>query len=338
MQERVDPAGTHTALNVPSILRRAAGRGGRYARLLWRRHLLGQRYVEQRVHNYRMMLDSRDPGLSRQLLLSGVRELEQKFILESELRRGMTVFDLGANLGYYTVMMAGLVGPEGRVYAVEPVESNFSLLEQNTRLNRLQNVHAQRLAIADVDGAKALHLTPQSNWHSFHRPDVDASIAWLRKYERKVIAEHSVPTRTLSTYLSDKPQIDLMRMDIEGYEIEILRSLRSLPRAATERLHVLFETHPEFYGEGDEMYSVLDALRREHALAVKYLVSDFQWGSRRYPAIEPAERIFARRGYRSGHIVKAFRNRAIYAGIAQPDAIDLICRCECVNAALLAPM
>jgi FkbM family methyltransferase len=313
-------------------------RGGYYARLLWERDVLGRRFVQRRIHDFRMILDTRDPGLSRELLKQGAREAEQRFILQLEMRRGMTAFDLGANLGYYTVMMARLTGPEGCVYAVEPVAHNFGLLEQNIRLNGLDNVHAERCAIADVDGVKSMFLTARSNWHSFHRPQLDTTMAWLRKYQRPVVAELMVPTQTLVRWLADKPPVDVLRMDIEGYEIEILRALRAAPRAMSTSMRVLFETHPEFYEGGDSMHDVLEALGRECGLGVKYLISDFQRGSRKHPEIEPAAQVFARRGYGPRHILKEFRNRAIYADVRQDAAVDLICRSECVNAALLAPM
>ena len=89
------------------------------------------------------MLDSDDPGISRQLLRYGAREPEQKFIIESTLKPGMVAFDLGANLGYYTVMMARLAGERGRVYAVEPFPDNFRLLGENVRRNRLKNVQLE---------------------------------------------------------------------------------------------------------------------------------------------------------------------------------------------------
>lgn len=320
-----------------SLLRECAKRGGHLGQLAYRTRVLGERYVDKRIYDYRLLLDSRDPGISRQLLRHGAREPEQKFIIEHELTPGMTVLDLGANVGYYTVMMANRVGAAGRVYAVEPEVRNFGLLVRNVLLNELRNVHVENIAIADVDGVKELLLTAQSNWHSFHRPQLDAGVAWLDKYRRKIIGSSQVHTHGLQTYLAGKPPLDLLRMDLEGYEVEILRSINALPLAATRRLHILFETHPEFYAGGEHMRSVLESLCKEHGFRVKYVVSDYQFGCRRHTGIEPAAHIFARRGYGAAHIVRQFRSRAIYAGVRNDDAIDLICRSESVNAALLAP-
>jgi FkbM family methyltransferase len=334
MRKPATSASLRSEVRGPS-LRRVFERGSRCARVLWRRHVLRERYIEQDVHDYRMLLDAGDPGLSRELLCAGAREAEQKFVLERELRAGMNVFDLGANLGYYTVMLSRLVGSTGRVYAVEPVASNFELLLQNIRLNALLNVEPEQVAIADRDGSKRLLLTERSNWHSFISPDVDPGIAWLRKYRRRIVGGAWTPARTLSTYLAGKPRMDLVRMDLEGYEGEILEGVRALSEEETPR-RILFETHPEFYGNGEQMRDVLDRLRRERSLGVKYLISDFQHGSMRYTDVEPARRIFERRGYGAKFVVREFRNRAVYADIRQDDAVDLICHGECVNSALLA--
>ena len=100
------------------LLSEVARRGCNAGYLALQRYVLGRRFIEKRIYDYVLVLDSDDPGISSRLLRHGAREPEQKFIIESTLKPGMVAFDLGANLGYYTVMMARLVGDSGRVYAV----------------------------------------------------------------------------------------------------------------------------------------------------------------------------------------------------------------------------
>src|SRR5690606_35789053 len=126
------------------------------------RHL-GQRLIERKVKDYRLLLDSRDPGIHRSLLRRGSRAHEQRYLLEKTLRSGMRALDLGANIGYYTVMMSKLVGERGRVYAVEPHPENFALLEQNIRLNRLTNVEAEQVAIDVCGGKRTLLVSNRCN-------------------------------------------------------------------------------------------------------------------------------------------------------------------------------
>ena len=129
------------------LLSEVAHRSCNAGYLALQRRVLGRRFIEKRIYDYRLVLDSDDPGISSRLLSHGSREPEQKFIIESTLKPGMVAFDLGANLGYYTVMMARLVGDSGRVYAVEPFPDNFRLLGENIHRNQLKNVQLENVAI-----------------------------------------------------------------------------------------------------------------------------------------------------------------------------------------------
>ena len=310
------------------LLRRAARRGGNLGVLAWQRHVLGRRYFEKRIYDYRLVVDAEDPGISRQLIHLGERELEQKLLLERELKPGMRAFDLGANIGYYTVMMARLVGSAGRVYAVEPVPRNFELLSRNVSGNGLAGrTELEQVAIAESDGERPLLISEKSNWHSFQPPDVDSAVAWKRSYTRKMIGSLSVKTRALAAYLAERPPIDLVRMDLEGFEVEILEAVLGLPAALSCNLRILFETHPELYHSCNDLRPVLEALCRD-GYTIQYLISDFHE--------REGEALFSRYGYGAANMLHENRARAIYSGLAAKDAIDLICESECVHAAFLA--
>ena len=311
------------------LIRKAASRGANLGGFAWQRHVLGRRVIEKRIYDYRLFLDADDPGISRQLIRLGEREPEQKWILERELKPGMRALDLGANVGYYTVMMARLVGPGGRVYAVEPFSRNFDLLSRNVGRNAISDrTELQQVAIARHDGEMPLLISERSNWHSLHPPEVDPAVPWRRKYHRTMKGSVPVRTRALAGYLGERQPVDLVRMDIEGYETEILRAVLALPAALSRGLHILFETHPEFYQPRcNDLRPVLEALC-SNGYAIKYLVSDFHF--------QEGRALFERYGYGAAHLLEQFRTRAIYAGVATKDAIDLICGSECVHAAFLA--
>jgi FkbM family methyltransferase len=324
--------------SVWQLLGKIARRGAQTSSVALQRYLLRRRFIEKRIHDYRLLLDADDPGIGRQLLSRAGREPEQTFIVESTLRPGMVAFDLGANVGYYTVMMAKLVGASGRVYAVEPFPETFRLLAENVRRNGLGNVSIENIAIGTEDGEAQLQISRKSNWHSLHVPRPSASVPWQTKYARAIVGSMPVRTRSLQTYLANKEPIDLLRMDLEGYEVEILTSLIDVPRAHTRKLKILFETHPEFYDSAvNSVREALEQLCRAHGYRFEYLISDFHHGSRRSGDIEPGREVFARYGYTSAHIVRNFGNRAIYTNVRTEDAIELVCTSECVHAALMTP-
>jgi len=303
------------------------------------KYLLGRRYVERPINDFRLVLDGDDPGISRQLIHFGRREVEQKLIIEQTLKPGMTALDIGANIGYFTVMMARLVGATGRVYAVEPHPGNFELLRTNVARNGFADcTELQEVAIARTSGRQPLLISQHSNWHSLFRPAMNACLPWHEKYRRRVVGSVEVETSSLGEYLKGKRPIDFLHMDIEGYEVEILRSLAEQAAQGSGRLHVLFETHPEFYDNHyNDIRSVLHELCDRRGYRIESLVSDHQHGSRQHSEVEPARAIFARHGYESANILARFRNRAIYSGLKTADAIALIATREQVHAALLVP-
>lgn len=82
--------------------------------------VLGKTHLEKVIHDYRMLLDLNDRGISRGLILFGTREVDHKILLEKILMPGMRVFDIGANIGYYALMELGLIGKEGEIICIEP--------------------------------------------------------------------------------------------------------------------------------------------------------------------------------------------------------------------------
>jgi FkbM family methyltransferase len=303
------------------------------------KYLLGRRYVERPINDFRLVLDGDDPGISRQLIHFGRREAEQKFLIERVLQPGMTALDIGANIGYFTVMMARIVGSTGRVYAVEPHPGNFELLRTNVARNGFEELtELQEIAIARTSGRQPLLLSHHSNWHSLFRPAMNACLPWHEKYRRRIVGSVEVETSTLCDYLKGKRPIDFLHMDIEGYEVAILSSLAQQATEGNGRLSVLFETHPEFYDTHyNDIRPVLHELCGRHGYRIECLVSDHQYRWREHPEVEPARAIFARYGYESANILARFRNRAIYGGLKTADAIALIAAREQVHAALLLP-
>lgn len=185
-----------------------------------------------------MCFDLSDPGISRSLVLVGDREREHRFILKKAVRSGSTILDLGANIGYYVLMEQKIIGPSGHVIAIEPEPKNFALLQKNVDLNYF--THRTTLinaAVSDHDGSAPLYLSKLGNVHSLKEKQTS-------QYTGQSI---SVPTISLSTIAHRFPNINLIRMDIEGYEQEILRSLIAINRAKPWLPQILFELHPPKY-------------------------------------------------------------------------------------------
>ncbi len=144
-----------------------------------------------------------------------VCQAEHEFIA-SYLRPGMTVFDIGANTGKYTIEMAQAVGESGKVYALEPFPETFDKLKQATE-NLSQIVHINAAA-SESRGVARFYVYESSSWNSCVKRDP----AEVGCEPQRVV---EVPAVTVDD-LCDQygiAHIDLMKVDTEGHELASLR-------------------------------------------------------------------------------------------------------------------
>jgi FkbM family methyltransferase len=284
---------------------------------IWRK-FLDQRLIKKRIHNYWMDLDIFDQGLSRTLLLFGRREEDHRIILEKVLRKGMTVLDIGANIGYYALMEHRLVGPSGRIIAVEPSAENTKLLEHNIALNECDNVKVFLGAVSDTNETRTFHLSNFSNLHTFHIDGIETDHLSGRTVE--------VQTRTVPEVMDGFGRPDLIRMDVEGHEVEVINGMLDAVENGEMSPMILFETHSTRYTPD---HDIAEPLRRLLACGyhARYLASSSERGTKIIDAL----------GYQGGSPVKTdFLTRVIYENIGGDDLIDLVCRSGGVRAILLA--
>jgi FkbM family methyltransferase len=128
------------------------------------------------------------------------------------LRKGMTVIDVGAHIGTYTILAAEKVGKNGRVIAVEPESKNYRQLLENIKLNNFQNIVPVNIALLDYEGYEKLYISPLSGTHSL-------------LFKEDAISSIEVQTKPLDRLLEELnlKKIDIIKIDAEGAEIPILR-------------------------------------------------------------------------------------------------------------------
>jgi len=156
--------------------------------------------------------------LGTALAVKGVYEPATTAFFKEALKPGMTVVDVGANVGYYTLLAARLVGGEGRVYAFEPEPENFALLEKNVQANGFRNVVCLQQAVSDRCGRVPFYLSWGSEAHSLS--------AEVSSTSRSI----EVASTSLDDFFRKEgwPSIDLIKMDIEGAETLALEGMKEL--------------------------------------------------------------------------------------------------------------
>ncbi len=151
-----------------------------------------------------------------------------------KLSPGDTVVDIGANIGSFAIVAASLVGPSGRVIALEPMPGTFQRLEQNVALNRLRNTKCECVAIDCEEGNLSLALSRKSALISAH----------LEQIEGDSGETLTVPCHTLERIFADYQidRINQLKIDCEGSEYGIFESLT--PEIAARIDEIAMEAHP----------------------------------------------------------------------------------------------
>ena len=163
-----------------------------------------------RIFDAEFQLDLSD-FIQRQIYL-GVFEPHETRIARTSLRPGMTFVDVGANVGYYTAVAANIVGKSGRVYAFEPSPYAFGKLRSMVERSRFSHVTATQCGLSDAPGKVNLYLGRDSHNHT---PTMIA-------HENTDATAVSVDTLDNMSDVLGIDRIDLLKIDVEGYEARVL--------------------------------------------------------------------------------------------------------------------
>lgn len=166
---------------------------------------------DAKIFGYRIRLDRHD-YIQRSMYL-GTFEPQESAQVKSYLKAGMTFVDVGANVGYYTLMAASLVGKSGRVLAFEPSSYAFGRLEETIRQNKLAQVQAIRAGLGDTNKEGQLFVSPNTGNHTPSMVPNEGG--------RPV----AVPVLRLDDYLAEHEvdDVDFLKIDVEGFEPNVIR-------------------------------------------------------------------------------------------------------------------
>ncbi len=185
-----------------------------------------------------MTFDVRDRGVGWMIAFAGGWEREESDRLREIVGQGDLVIDVGANIGWYTLLLSARVGETGLVLAFEPEPRNFGLLSENIRLNdRGGRVRAFEMALMSEDGDVEFELSDQNfGDHRVRRVPLDSTPA-LERYSEAARRVTTVRGRAMDSVLESETlgsrAIRLMKMDCQGAEpIVLAGAVRALERTA----------------------------------------------------------------------------------------------------------
>ena len=153
-----------------------------------------------------------DKYIGQRIALEKYEPYETQLILR-QIKKGNTVIDVGANIGYYTVLSADKVGKTGKVYAFEPDKVNFEILKKNIEANNLKNVEIINVAVGSKVGKLKLHKSKENlGDHKLYGNDKEIEEVEIIK---------------LDDFLKDK-KIDLTKIDTQGWEPEVIEGAKKI--------------------------------------------------------------------------------------------------------------
>jgi FkbM family methyltransferase len=175
---------------------------------------------------------------------------DERNFLSRHVTAGMTALDIGANIGLYSIFLAELVGTEGKVFAFEPDPVLFEVAIANAQQNEKDGIiKLHNLALGSEAAPGVLYRT------SFNSGDnrLKASPA-----HQDAVAVHIA---RLDDLLPDV-KIDFIKMDVQGWEAEVLRGMERILRT-NAKLTIYFEYWPEgLRRAGEHLSAPIDILRQ----------------------------------------------------------------------------
>jgi FkbM family methyltransferase len=175
----------------------------------------------------------------------------ERELLRKILFPGAVVVDVGANIGIYSKFLSRCVGPTGLVHSFEPSADNFRRLRAATR--KLSNVRLSQAAVGERSGESKLYVSNRLNVdHRMYKTDGDS--------HRPVRAEMVA----LDDYFKPGQRVDLIKMDIQGYELHALRGANRVVQENPD-IKLLFEFWPHGLKQaGASWIELIDALQTKN--------------------------------------------------------------------------
>ncbi|GAA2921593.1 FkbM family methyltransferase [Streptomyces enissocaesilis] len=214
----------------------------------------------------RVAVDTQDL-IQRYLYLFGVWEPYMTGWLQRRLRPGDTYVDVGANIGYYSLLAARLVGADGRVVAIEASPVFHQRLLRNVTLNEYGNVRAINSAVSDTDEVLEFVLASSANMGANS----------IVPYDGQAESTFEIAARPLPDLLTDDEitRARVIKIDVEGAEGSVIRGMAPVLSRLRPDAEITVEVTPERMSQVGDSADELMEMMREHGFHPYRLVNDY---------------------------------------------------------------
>lgn len=219
-------------------------------------------FTEPRVvtltHNkqvFKLYISPNNGFIDKHIYLYGVYEPFMLDLFSVYLKSGMTFVDIGANIGQHSMYVASIVGTSGSVHTFEPIPAIHGQLEKSVHSNHFENiVHTHNCAIGEIETTESLYVSKNVGGSSLVNDD-------------NTVETISVHIKNGDKELSNVSRIDVIKIDVEGYEYEVLKGIQG---TLHKHMPIIFmEFSGNFYhmqgkGNGEKILKLL----REHGYSL----------------------------------------------------------------------
>ena len=217
------------------------------------------------INNYKMYIYQDKykwtDDITAELLLKGTWESYTTEVVRQLLQEDMVAVDIGANIGYYSLLAASLVGKTGKVYAFEPEPHNYTLLIRNINANGYMNIEAHQKAVSCSSGKMALYLGTQSGTHSL--------------FGVRGTTTESVMVDLVSLdefFKESKKNVDVIKVDVQGAEMDVLLGMQKVIKC-NDQLKLITEFEPDLSHTGFPLNKYWDKLT-ESGFQYIYIINE----------------------------------------------------------------
>jgi FkbM family methyltransferase len=178
------------------------------------------------INGHKFATIPNDKGISEELLMFKTHEPLSTNLFRKILKQGMTCLDVGSNIGYYVCLENKIVGKNGKIIAIEPSPINFKYLQKNVNLQNTTNIELFNFACGKKNGKIDFLVSNRSNWSRVASDDlIDAP-------PDTILETISLPIKKLDSFIHEQGinKLDFVRMDVEGYELNILEGMEETLR------------------------------------------------------------------------------------------------------------
>ncbi|MCY4045929.1 MAG: FkbM family methyltransferase [Cellvibrionales bacterium] len=205
------------------------------------------RQLSMKVH------ESGDTIVSESIKTKGIWEAYETQLLLQLLSEGDTFLDIGANIGYYSLIGAECVGESGKVFSFEPEATNFALLCDNVNHFNLKHVQTANIALSNQTGESPLYLSKNNFGDHQIFPDDKSRHSQIITLARA------------DDYLAELPKAHCIKMDVQGSESAVFEGMKALISRSLPELSLIIEFWPHgLTRAGSSAHALLDELIALH--------------------------------------------------------------------------